>query len=1534
MNFKRALIKTIASSMAAYMVMGNLIITGVGVGQVIAEDAQVPEIVVESSVQKYIPYANKYESGVVLQEKVLIGEENGKENHKQIENMKLEVRVPEIKGIKPSRISVIKSNMQLTAGKEKDISQNYNWETGLLNIECVNSEAYNQYQENAKDELEIIYIYPETTNIQNAEAIETKSVIKAVAKYKTESGSVTKEKEETKQETLKETTGQIATYQTIQATQIYKGYMYSNEKNGTAYETTYKTTGQISIVNKDLADNLTISLEDNKYQIDKKETETNTVVYKSTTINEQDFRKLYGQDGKIEIYIGENKYASVEYSDADEKGNRSYQTTYYTEHEPENKQGGKIEYSEGTTGITIKTTKPVAEGTMNIYHEKAIAASKDYTEAVNKIKNILETNNIEGTKLYKTEEVKKDEKGEIVKDEAGNEVKETKEETVKNILTQTKGTIELKEPLTQMQVDLDNNNLSTLANNKTKITIKLNDTNSTCKLYEAGEIKIKLPENITNAKIVGAEALYENGIKITKANIKNGYIILTVEGSQTSYDTENVSGGVNIIIDVEIDIEDTVPSHTETMEVTYADAKVTKDLNIVSKYGLLMLSKTTGYDENKSVTTIIDGDLHTVQIPQDAEEKTVEQTIDIVNNYGKDISNMQLVGRVGYVSNGIKSTFDATLTKPVEVSNKNAKVYYSENKNATYTEEGWKEEFTNTAKAYKIALPEEKLLAKEKVQIKITTSIQAKVGYNQETYLRTEANYVVNEQNGKDTSTIGMLTEKKQIVEQEEVKPIENNNGQTTTTNKLVPINLSIEPKAIQSPVHSGQIVTYVIKVQNTSKQDLKDIIIEDVVPQNAIYTYKETKERNIAEYIDITKDEEKKNVLWKIEKLKAEDTNQIEIMLTMGTVSEEQDIINKINLKYNNQIISAENKLKLKPAAIEVNLQTDSDSIVNFAYRDFEEVMYTIKVKNITEQILNNIVVEYNVPENIIYSEGGEAIYNSYGIKEIKNKGNITQNTFRYTINSINPNEEKEILVKGKVAKLQNGYEANISGIAKVIVGEDVYQTNINTVTTKQSAFEITQTSNVESKQVIKTGEEVEYTIKVKNIGIVSNGFEIKDAIPAEIEVKELEYQTDDEESVKISTSKQEISISNSLAPGETLTLKITGTVKEKEDNNKSNIVFTNNVATLDLGEETKESNKTEVKVEQKTSEEVKKENTVQEENKTEQEKQTYAISGIAWVDLNKDGKIDGNEQKLKGIQASLLNMSTGKILKDESGNTIYATTDENGYYKFANIEPGKYVVVYNLDTTKYSATVYQKEGEDTALTSKVIINTAKIDNEEKKVGKTDYITIETNNVENINVGLIENPKFDISLNKEVSNITVIGDKGTKTKEYKNTDNAKVKVTKTDSDIIVKYKFKVKNEGTTDGYVNNLVNDLPEGLEFSSEMNQNWYKAADGKLYTTGLAETTIKPGEEKEVELVLTKKVNNKAGATVVDTAQVEKTSNLQNTEESNTENNIAKTTLKIKTQKASPLVFVIITIVAIAIIGAGAYIIKKKYFDREKI
>lgn len=1534
MKFKSALIKTIASSMAAYMVMGNLVITGMGIGQVIAEDVQVPEITVESSVQKYVPYKNNYESGVILQEKVLIGEENGKEKHKQIENMKLEVRVPEIKGIKPTRISVIKSNMQLTSGKEKNISQKYNQETGLLNIECTNSEEYNQYKENAKDELEIIYIYPETTNIENAEAIQTKSVIKATTQYKTESGNVTKEKEETMQANLKETIGEIATYQTIQATPIYKGYMYSNEKNGTEYETTYKTTAQLNIANKDLVDELIINTEENKYKTEKSEIATNTVIYKSSTINQDEFKKIYGQDGKIEIYIGENKYASVEYSQADEKGNRNYQTTYYTKQAPENKQAGKIEYPEGTTSLTIKTTKPVSEGNMNITHEKAIKATKEYETKVNTIKSILEKNNIEGTKIYKTEETKKDEKGEIVKDEAGNEVKETKEETLKNISAQTQGTIDLKEPTTQMTMELDNNNFSTLINNKTKITIKLNDTNSTCKLYEAGEIKIKLPNNIANVKIAGAEALYENGIKVTKANVKDGFVILTIEGSQTSYDTENVSGGVNIIIDLEIDIEDTVASHKETMEVTYADTKITKDINIVSKYGLLMLSKTTGYDENKGITTIIDGDLHTAQISQDAEEKIVEQTIDIVNNYGKDITNMQLVGKIGYVENEIKSTFDTALTKPVEVSNKNAKVYYSENKNATYEQEDWKEEFSNTAKAYKIVLPEEKLSAVEKVQIKITTKVQAKVGYNQETYLRTEANYIVNEQKGKDTSTIGMLTEKKQIVEQEEVKPIENNNDQTTTTNKLVPINLSIEPKLIQSPVHSGQIVTYVIKIQNTSKKDLKDIIVEDVVPQNAIYTYKEVKEGNIADYIDTTRDTEKKNVLWKIPQLKAEETNEIEVMFTMGTVSEEQEIINKVNLKYNNQIISSENKLNLKPAAIEVSLQTGADSIVNFAYRDFEEVMYKIKVKNITAQRLNDIVIEYGIPENINYIEGGIAEEGEFGESVIKESQKIEKNTFKYTINSINPNEEKEILVKGKVAKLQNGYEANISGIAKAIVGEDVYQTNINTISTKQSAFEITQISNVESKQVIKTGEEVVYTIKVKNVGIVSNGFEIKDAIPAEIEVKKLEYQKDDEEKVEIQTSNQEISITNSLEPNQTLTLKITGTVKEKEDNNKSNVTFTNNVATMDLGEETKESNKTEIKVEQKNSEEDKKENTTKEETKTEQEKQTYAISGIAWVDSNKDGKIDQNEQKLKGIQASLLNMSTSKILKDESGNTIYATTDENGYYKFANIEPGKYVVVYDLDTTKYSATVYQKEGENTVLTSKVIIGTAQIDNQERKIGKTDYITIAESNVENINVGLIENPKFDISLNKEVSNVTVVGTNGAKTKEYKNADSAKVKVTKTDSDIIVKYKFKVKNEGTTDGYVNNLVNDLPTGLEFNSEMNQNWYKGTDGKLYTTGLSETTIKPGEEKEIELVLIKKVNNKAGSTVIDTAQVEKTSNLQNTEESNTENNTAQTTLKIKTQKVSPIVFVIITVIAIAVIGAGAYIIKKKYFDRENI
>ena len=84
--------------------------------------------------------------------------------------------------------------------------------------------------------------------------------------------------------------------------------------------------------------------------------------------------------------------------------------------------------------------------------------------------------------------------------------------------------------------------------------------------------------------------------------------------------------------------------------------------------------------------------------------------------------------------------------------------------------------------------------------------------------------------------------------------------------------------------------------------------------------------------------------------------------------------------------------------------------------------------------------------------------------------------------------------------------------------------------------------------------------------------------------------------------------------------------------------------------------------------------------------------ISGLAWLDADKDGIRDDAEELLSGIKVTLLDES-GNRAKDIWGNTVAAaTTDENGAYSFDNLPKGKYQVIfengiYKLDKLKVSA-------------------------------------------------------------------------------------------------------------------------------------------------------------------------------------------------------------------------------------------------------
>ncbi|HEH2524827.1 TPA: carboxypeptidase regulatory-like domain-containing protein, partial [Staphylococcus aureus] len=64
------------------------------------------------------------------------------------------------------------------------------------------------------------------------------------------------------------------------------------------------------------------------------------------------------------------------------------------------------------------------------------------------------------------------------------------------------------------------------------------------------------------------------------------------------------------------------------------------------------------------------------------------------------------------------------------------------------------------------------------------------------------------------------------------------------------------------------------------------------------------------------------------------------------------------------------------------------------------------------------------------------------------------------------------------------------------------------------------------------------------------------------------------------------------------------------------------------------------------------------------------YSLGDYVWYDSNKDGKQDSTEKGIKGVKVTLLN---------EKGEVIGTTkTDENGKYRFDNLDSGKYKVIF----------------------------------------------------------------------------------------------------------------------------------------------------------------------------------------------------------------------------------------------------------------
>lgn len=1178
------------------------------------------------------------------------------------------------------------------------------------------------------------------------------------------------------------------------------------------------------------------------------ETEGVSTYYKTTKINKAEALKVLGTEGTIKVYNAENRTAPIQEILLSEET----EDDYYT-----------ITYNEDISKIVIEMSAAQTEGQIEVINDKAIRV----TDQVEVSEMTALTTNLKFTVI----------------DENNSAFVNYISQSTANIL----------EPVTTFDISLDKSSLSTQVENNLKITTELKSSDNSNKLFENPIIKIELPKEIKEVSLENiSDVLYDNELKLKSRNIVtneagNKELVIELQGKQTRYNTS--AQNATIVADLKVKTDSFMANQDVVINATCINGaenvQSKENIKLVSKTGLVTKNTLTigtnviqKVNQNSLSTTI-------------SEDTNVNISSSIINNLEENISNINIVGKIPE---------GTTLTNAVLSNTEGIEVSYSEETNPTVDASSWKIEVTDYSKirSFKLTISE---MAKAGL-IDLKYDLKANVADIKETTSLVNdlsVNYSINGQVKEEKIAFTLNVVKEQAKPDVPETPDEPQKPEEKAI-------ITITPKTTTNTLHEDQIITYEVKVKNTSTEVLNNVTLDYVVPEGAVVTELTEAQDLEIKYMDIN---EMKEFIWNISMLQPNQTITKEVTLRIRNGAKE--IINSASLK------NAENKV-IAQVTNEVVKVNKGDLSVRLSRRDNMEIqlsegsqiIYIVIVKNNTNTTMNNVKVTSKVPTQTSWVEGSE--YNTNWNYD-KNTNNVN-----YTIDTLAPGETKDVRFEVKVDKL-NATSAKIDNSAIVITSNgEQYETNIYASNVLAPKWDIHMTSM--HSEILNEGDVVKYVIKISNSGTRSSSVFVKDVLPDEIKLIKLTYYTNPEKKVEQTESTKDVNVLYPVEIGETLTIEIEGTVKELDNNISSKKI--SNVAKIDLGDgEYLESEKIINTIV----------NDMQNPGDSDSDQvQPNSIAGIVWLDENKNGIRDNQEKVLQSIKVLLL---------DAKGNVVAETlTSLTGTYRFNEVVNGDYMVAFEYDSSKYGLTKYQVQGANEKINSDVISKEITINNEAKLVGITDTIKISDNGVASVDMGLIESPEFDLSLNKYISKVVVTNKAGTSTYTYEDTELAKVEISAKQiagTVLLVEYEIEVTNDGDVNGYATDIIDYLPKELEFNSEMNKEWYLGTDNYLHYMALEPQAIEPGKTQKVKLVLTKTLKSNSTGTIENIAEIGESTNLEGIKEIDSvagnkqdgEDDIAKASLIVSIKTGSPMMYIGIVIISMIVLGAGIYIIDKK-------
>lgn len=1152
----------------------------------------------------------------------------------------------------------------------------------------------------------------------------------------------------------------------------------------------------------------------------------------------------------------------------------------------------KDELEVNSNRLVFELSNPQKEGLINIYEIKAINGENDFSvEDLLGINSLTINSKITGFNNGTT----------ITNDE-----KEAK--------------ISFTEPTSNASVDISTENLSTVTpNNDVAINIVLNTTDVNDALYIDPVVRVNFPEEITSITPKSAKIIYDDQLVIDQIETVDRSLVFNLKGVQNKYNSLNTTKGTLLQIIADLGVNNLAPSNQTKITVDYlnnfnSESKtMEKNINILAPYGMITTNQ-IDIDDQTSFAMLEDTNL--LKIKNDGNEKDMQITGQVVNNTGADASEFSIVGRIPTKGNkkidgtDLESTIDTSLASPIEVTGlENCTVYYSTNIDEKVDGNGWTNQATNDSKSFKI-VPNGEVNNKQYIKFNYTVKVPENLEFDKAVKENFGVYYTENKEQGgirrtAESKTIGFETGKPSGIVMG-VSAVDTNEG--------FAINNGDEVK-------QGQYISYRIKLSNIGSETANEVALTAALPEDMTLIIPETNDTNGT--INYYRESTSKLLLQDVGSIKGGENVTYEFTVRADGDSENNDEKLPVSFSVIADVLgenpkSTQYTLNCKSGFFGIKLSSDAVSPIE----ENQEITYLVSVNNANKDEKTNTKVRLKLPDGLKYNSIDSKYSDSVEYDEENNDVIVNLGTLKgfskenISISTTNINDNIE--------ELSTEAEITCDGL-----GEEIKSNKVEfTSESSKAVIQAVQTTNEDS---VLDDEEIEFYIDITNTGSVDRKIQFKDNLPKEIGISEYRITKNGEliSSGNVNNIDEKINIqSNStvrvmikakpypLGEGEQITIENTPSIVLADGTNlvvntKEIIIYTSYAS--------------------QTQEELNQE-------ATEEKIKTYTISGNVWLDSRNDGARDAYEDIFRDMTVKLFDATNNRAILDETGEEVTAETNEYGEYKFNGLLPGNYYVVALFNDEIYEIAEYRADSIDESLNSDFV--GALLD--EANVAATDIISIVDSNINNIDLGLIKKEIFDLAIDQTVNKISVASDNNSRTIEYDN-EIAKVELTSKemkDSTSVVEYNIKISNNGDVAGFAKSIMNYVPSGMTFNSQMNPDWYQTKDGILHCVSIADDLIQPGESRDIKLILTKKNGNNELGLTRGRSEIGTTYNEQGLKEINAQSSLfgdyesnvsASNIITLKKSRVKVVSVITISVVLIGLIGLAGFEVKKKVLDK---